>query len=126
VTDESSDADERHIRGPGRYQASSVGIERWNDFDRRALPSEDTSTAQIVAMLGWFSEASTLASRSRQPFLDVAKRRRQYLDRYFTIQLRVFGPIHFAMPPLPSGPTIPQLLKRVPGAALLWGYALLA
>jgi hypothetical protein len=74
-------------------------------------------------MLGWFSEASTLASRSKRTSRSRMLRKGggQNLDRYFTIQLRVFGPIHFAMPPLPSGVAIFVSVQRLSYFKLLPG-----
>jgi hypothetical protein len=101
------------VRRIGFVMKAAVGQRAAKAFVEEQEQEEDTSTAPIVAMLGWFSEASTLASRSKRASRSRMLRKGggQSLDRYFTIQLRVFGPIHFAMPPLPSGPTIPQLLE---------------
>ena len=51
-------------------------------------------------MLGWFSDASVLASRSktRQAFRICRKRVRQHLDRHLATNCRVGAPIHLPHP----------------------------
>jgi hypothetical protein len=65
-------------------------------------------------MWGWLIEARTLALCARQPLGIAGEFSRQRLERDVSLESRVVGTVHLAIPPAPSRLMISYGPSRVP------------